>query len=115
MNAVEAYITDYPKPRIQQLLHEIHQLFLQTIPQVEYSIKWGIPYYHYIKALCYVYPKGEQLYIGFDKGYLMTSDYSILKTEGRKRIKVVYINQVEDLYQDEFMTILQEALVLNEQ
>ena len=121
MNSVETYITDFPNEEVQLLLHETHQFLLQVIPQVETAIKWKVPFYTYIKPLCYLSPinsktsrRGDGVYLGFMNGYLMSSDYTILKTEGRKQIKVVYIHQVEDLYQEELMAILQEAMLLNE-
>lgn len=116
MSPIDYYITDYPNPKTQLLLHELHQIILQSVPLVEQSIKWSLPFYSYLKPLCYMIPlKNGGINLGFMKGNLMSETYKILKSEGRKQIKVIEFQTVEDIFRDEVIMIIQEACLLNEQ
>lgn len=117
MNPVESYITDYPNEEIQLLLHETHHFLMQNVPQVQAAIKWKVPFYTYIKPLCYLnVPKTkDKIYIGFHKAHLMSEQYPNLLAEGRTQIKAYYIHQIDDIFTEELSLILQEAMLVNEQ
>ena len=116
MDAVDIYITDYPDTEIQVLMHEVHQLLLQTVPQIQPCIKWKLPFYMYCKRnFAYINVHKKRLYLALYYGHLLSDTHSILVAEGRKQIKVVYFDTIEDIHQTEVFEIIQEAMLVNEQ
>jgi hypothetical protein len=95
LNPLENYFLKQDEP------HQSCMLFLRKwlIEQgLEEQYKYMTAMYYYKgKALCYlsVSSKEKNLYVGFVKGYLMK--HPKLEQEGRKQIKVIYLNPEKDL------------------
>lgn len=74
------------------------------------AYKFSTAFYHYKgKMFCYmsVRTKDKQFYLGFVKGYKMK--HPSLKKEGRKQIKVIYLNPEKDLPIKTLKEIVTEA------
>lgn len=95
LNPLENYFLKQPEP------HQSCMLFLRKwlIEQgLEEHYKYTTAFYYFNnKPFCYmsVRAKDAQLYLGFVKGYLIK--HPQLEKEGRKQIKVVYIDPQKDL------------------
>ena len=95
LNPLENYFLKQPEPQ------QSCMLFLRTwfIEQgLEEQFKYMTAMYHFKgKPLCYlsVSSKEKNLYVGFIKGHLMK--HPKLEQEGRKQIKVIYLNPEKDL------------------
>ncbi len=113
MNPVEDYILDYPKEDIRQLMQLTHQLLLDSIPQIQCDIKWKIPFYTYKKPFCFLNPKTKYLILGLMNGQLLSDSHQLLEGE-QKILRHYIIRTVEDIYREEFLELLMEAVMLNE-
>ncbi|HWY10537.1 MAG TPA: DUF1801 domain-containing protein [Bacteroidia bacterium] len=95
LNPLEDHFLKHGEP------HQSCMLFLRKwlIAQgLEEKFKYMTAMYYYKdKAFCYltVSGKDKKLYLGFVKGHLMK--HPKLEQEGRKQIKVLYLNPEKDL------------------
>ncbi len=95
LNPIENYFLQQPEP------HQSCMIYLRgwlREQELEELYKFSTAFYHYKgKMFCYmgVSAKQKKLYLGFVKGYKLK--HPSLKKEGRKQIKVFYINPEKDL------------------
>lgn len=95
LNPLENYFLKQPEPQQSCMLFLRKWLLEQGL---EEKYKFGIAMYFYKnKTFCYmsVSAKEKKLYLGFIKGYLMK--HPKLEQEGRKQVKVLYLNPEKDL------------------
>lgn len=107
LNPLENYFLQYNEPLQSSMLYLRSWLKKQGLEEV---YKFSTAFYQYKnKMFCYmsVRAKDRQLYLGFVKGYKMKHP-SLIK-EGRKQIKVIYINPEEDLPMKELNDIVKLA------
>ena len=95
LNPLENYFLKQPEPHQSCMLYLRKWLTAQGLEE-QYKYLTAM-YYHKGKPLCYlsVRTKDKQLYIGFMKGYLMK--HTKLEKEGRKQIKVLYLDPEKDV------------------
>ncbi len=101
---LDNFFLTIPEPHQSALLY-IRSFFINEIGLVE-NWKFNTPfYYHKNKWFCYIsyHPKTLVIYIGFVKGYKI--EHKKLLAEGRKQIKVYYINPEKDINVKELTTI----------
>lgn len=107
LNPLENYFLQQPEPLQGRMLYLRDWLKAQGLEEV---YKFSTAFYLYKgKMFCYmsVRAKDKQFYLGFVKGYKMK--HPSLKKEGRKQIKVFYINPSEDVPLKDLKQILSEA------
>lgn len=107
LNPLENYFLQYQDPLQGCMLYLRDWLKENGLEEV---YKFSTAFYQYKgKMFCYmsVRAKDQKLYVGFVKGYKMK--HPSLKKEGRKQIKVIYINPEADLPMKELKQIISEA------
>lgn len=86
-----------PEPE-RSCIHFLRQFLKGYSPHITESIKVNTPFY-YVKGkwLCFLsyHPVTRVIYLSFVKGYLL--HHPSLKSEGRKQMKVWYVNAHEDI------------------
>ena len=95
LNPLENYFLKQPEPQQSCMLYLRKWLIGQGFEeQFKYMTAM---YYFKSKPFCYLSysSKSDKLYVGFIKGYLMK--HPKLEQEGRKQIKVIYLNPEKDL------------------
>lgn len=115
LNPVEAYFTFHENPEISDLIAGTHTLILSLVPQAQASIKWNIPFYTYIRNLCYLNPKKDHIYIGFPYGVHLSNEQGLLETAGRKQVRTISIYKLKDLETPALAEVILEAALYNEQ
>lgn len=113
MNPVEDFILDYHDKEIKELMQLTHQLLLDSIPQIQYSIKWKVPFYSYKKPLCFLNPKPKFLILGLMDGHLLSDPKGLLVGE-QKLLRHYIIRNVDDIFKEEWLELLMELVILNE-
>lgn len=95
LNPLENYFAKQPEPQ-QSCMLFLRKWFIEQGFEEQFKYMTAM-YYYKGKALCYlsVSSKEKNLYVGFIKGYLMK--HPKLEKEGRKQIKVIYLNPEKDL------------------
>lgn len=107
LNPLENYFLQQEEPLQSCMLYLRDWLQKQNL---EESYKFSTAFYSYKgKMFCYmsVRKKDKQFYLGFVQGYKMK--HPSLKKEGRKQIKVYYLNPEEDLPIKTIKEIVTEA------
>lgn len=107
LNPLENYFLNHPEPHQSCMLYLRKWLIKQGL---EEQFKYSTAFYGYKgKMFCYmsVRTKDQKLYLGFVAGHKLKHP-SLLK-EGRKQIKVFYIQPEEDLPIKTLKQIISEA------
>jgi len=72
------------------MAYKIRECILDFVPQVEESIKWGLPFYFIGKHnLCYIHIRKENIRVGFYKGALFRTP-ELLEGDGTQVRHHVY-------------------------
>lgn len=95
LNPLENYFAKQPEPHQSCMLFLRKWLIEQGLDE-QYKYMTAM-YFFKGKPFCYlsVSSKEKNLYVGFMKGHLMK--HPKLEQEGRKQIKVIYLNPEKDL------------------
>lgn len=113
MHPVENFILDYPDEKIRELMQLTHQLLLDSVPQIQYDIKWKVPFYSYKKPLCFFNPKPKFLILGLMGGHLLSDPHRLLVGE-QKLLRHYIVRNVDDVFKEEWLELLMELVILNE-
>ncbi|MBK9282788.1 MAG: DUF1801 domain-containing protein [Sphingobacteriaceae bacterium] len=94
--SIDHYILSHPEP-IQGCLLFIRNYILSFHPNFGETLKYGIPFFTFKnKNCCYLsVNKNNIVYLGFIHGKLLK--HPKLKKEGRKMVKVYYLNPEQDI------------------
>ena len=115
--SVLAYIEETNPPEVRELLTAAH-LFLQEIlpPFATCAIKWRIPFYSLRRNCCYLNRHRDHITLGFAHGYRLAPQPGVLlgESEKLKQVRYLEIRSVENLYSEETLRILHEAIILDE-
>lgn len=113
---IDAYIeksAGFAKPILMHLRKLVHK----ACPDVDETIKWGMPYFDYRgSALCNMAAFKEHCAFGFWKAKLMKDPEKIFNKDGKNAMgQFDRITSVKDLPADNIMTAyIKEAATLNE-
>lgn len=97
LNPADNFFLTLPDPE-QSCLLFIRQFILDQNTGISEKWHYNTPFYHYKgKWMCYLSyrPKDRVIYIGFVHGYKLK--HKLLLSEGRKQIKVFYLNAYNDV------------------
>ncbi len=110
---VDRYIAAAP-PLQRTIYSLVRKIIWESIPDVEESIKYTVPFYTRKGLLCYLSPLDDGMYIGFAKGYLMSDSAGIFSGLDRKQIRHIVIKKKSDIKKKVLKEYFLEAMVLNE-
>lgn len=113
---VDEYI-HLQSPQNQLILRWLRQLLLVSSPSIREKISWGVPFYYCHGYLCYLNPLKTQtggVDLAFLRGTEMTDEAGLLQTRQRKTVRSLVIRAVNDPDEEQVMTYIQEAILLNE-
>jgi uncharacterized protein YdeI (YjbR/CyaY-like superfamily) len=113
---IDAYIetkADFAKP----ILNHIRKLVHKACPEVEETIKWGMPFFDYKGSMCMMAAFKEHCTLGFWKAKLMNDPEGILQVADRAAMgNFDRITSLKDLPSDKIMiAYIKEAARLNEE
>jgi len=114
-NDVDLYLRHTPK-LLRDLMIEVRAIIWKTIPDVEETIKFTVPFFSRQGLLCYLSPlkKNDGIYIGFTKGYLMSDESGIFTGKNLKQIRHIEFRKSSDIKKKMLREYLEEAMMLNE-
>ncbi len=118
-------------PTEQVLVKRLRILITACIPKATEHVydDVDIPFYRHHKLICFIWPasvlweskrksetqneKGTAL--GFNQGYLMSSEDGVLLAEGRKQVYLMYFKSLKDIDENLVRALLFEAAIIDEQ
>ncbi len=117
MNPAEEYILDQPEKFRSILLH-LQLVIESTLPEVELKFKYKIPFYYLNGTpFCYLNVPKKKSYVdvGFWNAAHLTVHLEHLTTAGRKVMKSLRYNSIEDINGEILIEILQDAYSVRDQ
>ncbi|MDO9000792.1 MAG: DUF1801 domain-containing protein [Bacteroidota bacterium] len=112
LNHLDNYFFSLEEPHRSCLLF-LRQFILNYSNQLSEQWKFNTPFYYYNnKWFCYIsyHKKTKLIYIGFVQGYKIK--HSKLLSEGRKQVKVFYIDPEKDIDVKNLNAIFKKACSL---
>jgi len=93
----------------------LHDFILRHSNEISFSWKFNTPFYYYRnKWLCYISydKKTKEIYIAFVDGQKII--HKNLVSEGRKKMKIIYIKPSEDIPVTDLRNILNSAILIKQ-
>jgi hypothetical protein len=115
--SVLAYIEETNPREVRELLLAAHLFLQETLPPfATCAIKWRIPFYSLRRNCCYLNRHRDHITLGFPHGYKLAPQPGVLlgESEKLKQVRYLEIHSIEDLYAEETLRILHEAIILDE-
>lgn len=110
---MDQYVSQIENLHQQELLWQAHDCIMSTIPHCRTSMKWQVPFYSYLKDLCYINVYKDHIYVSFMQGQFLGARQNLVKM-GTKMVAKYYIKHASDIAEDAFIEILLEATALQE-
>lgn len=110
MNPLQEYYSRIEEPHQTLLLFLRKKILESDEKNITETLSFGLPFFKYKKKmLCYFYysKKHKKYYISFYHGDRL--DYPELISEGRKKFKILLLDENEDLPVEFILKILTEA------
>ncbi len=110
MSPLDAFFDEKPEP-LKGCMLALKDIILAMDDRVVIGWKYNTGFFSFMdRMMCYFghHAVTGQLYIGFTEGHKM--HHTALMSEGRKRVKVYYINPEEDIRKIELEEIVKEAI-----
>ncbi len=117
LTSIIEYIEETSPPEVRELLMAAHLFLRETLPPfATCAIKWRIPFYSLRRNFCYLNRHRDHITLGFPHGYRLAPQPGRLlgESEKLKQVRYLEIRCVEDLYSEETLRILHEAILLDE-
>lgn len=117
-------------PRNEQVIvTRLRELVLECLPKVKEKPYYGmgVPYYSGRRQICYIFPASamygteysspgkRNVTFGFCQGNRMSNENGVLKSEGRKQVRVMYFQTLNDIDEDQVRALLFEAGMVDDQ
>jgi hypothetical protein len=115
--SVLEYIEETSPTEVSELLAAAHLFLQETLPPfATCAMKWRIPFYSLRRNFCYLNRHRDHLTLGFPHGYRLAPQPGVLlgESEKLKHVRYLEIRSIEDLYSEETLRILHEAILLDE-
>lgn len=111
------YIEETNPSGVRELLTAAHHFLRENLPPfATCALKWRIPFYSLRRNFCYLNRHRDHITLGFPHGYRLAPQPGVLlgESERLKQVRYLEIRSVEDLYSEETLQILHEAILLDE-
>jgi len=114
VNPAEDYILNQPEPFRSILLH-VQSVIEHTVPDVDLKFKYRIPFY-YIEGrpFCYLNQSKDYVDVGFWNAAHLTKNLEFMTTAGRKMMKSLRYNSLEEINDKVFIEVLKDAYAVRD-
>lgn len=109
MNPSEEYILNQPEPFRSILLH-LQSVIEMTIAEVDLKYRYRIPFYYVDgRPFCYLNQSKDYVDVGFWNATHLTKNIELMTTAGRKMMKSLRYNSLEEINDTILIEVLQDA------
>jgi len=113
MDTVEKYINRFPA-ELADLAVAIRRIILDAHPCMTERLSYGIPFFYCGTWVCYLnLTKDFRLELGFCKGHLLHDPEGRLLAKGRKLVRSLQFQSLDDIDEQELNEFLGQAVKLN--
>ena len=120
LDPIHAYINKLPSSE-KKIVQTLRQLILETIPEIEERLSYGVPYYYRKRRMFFLWPASSPLSnlkkgvnIGFCYGSLVLDKEKFLERNGRKQVYMKPFTHIRDIPLDTIRTLLLEAVSVDD-
>jgi hypothetical protein len=114
---VSKYIDETNPPAVRELLIAAHHFLQDQLPPfATCAIKWRVPFYSLRRNFCYLNRHRDHITLGFRHGYKLAPQPGFLlgESERLKQVRYIKIRSIKELYSEDTLQILHEAVMLDE-
>jgi hypothetical protein len=115
METVDTYISTF-KPPQARIMWELKTLLWQTLPHCQEKINYKIPFYYYLKWLCYFHVPNKQpntVVLGFCQGAQLSNSQGVLSGDG-KLVRHIIFDPSHPVDMNLVAEVIHEAVLLQE-
>lgn len=119
MTEVEDYLHSLEGEE-SKIANYLHQIILNTSPQIKTKLSYGVPYYRINYRLCFVWPASapysilkEGVQLGFCKGNLLSNVQGALEMGNRKEVAIINFTKQNQINEQLISEILFEAIEID--
>ena len=110
---VESYLLNLPEGLLEKVF-AIRKLIMESAPQMEESIKFGIPFYSWKGPLFYFNKKGNGINLGFYHGIHLLDEAGILGSHELKMVRHFYFDQNTEIPVDFLKDLILQSVDINQ-
>jgi uncharacterized protein YdeI (YjbR/CyaY-like superfamily) len=113
---IDAYI-QRAAPFAQPILNHFRKLVHKAFPDIEETVKWGMPHFDYKGAVCHMAAFKQHCAFGFYKASILKENNQVLNEREKNAMgSFGKISSIEDLPSDKvIIDLVKQAVKLNEQ
>lgn len=100
-------------PKVKELTERLRFLILSSVPGVEETIKYNVPFYSYNGSLCYLNTQEDHVILGFSNGAKLSNTQGILTESDQQTRHLVYMD-LDQYTRGDILSVIHEAVMLNE-
>jgi len=105
---VSGYINNLPEDK-KEILTALREIILSVDPSLNESLKWKQPVYTKKGDICYIFPAGNHVNLGFYRGIELKDPKKMLEGTG-KTMRHTKIRSLEDIDKEYFWELVSDAI-----
>ena len=105
---VSEYINALPEDR-KEIVKALRSIILSVDPSLNESLKWKQPVYSKKGDICYIFPTGGHVNLGFYRAIELKDPKGLLEGTGKK-LRHIKIRSLEDIDKEYFWELVSDAI-----
>ena len=105
---ISEYINGLPENK-KDIVKALRKIILSVDPSLNESLKWKQPVYSKKGDICYLFPAGNHVNLGFYKGTELKDPKKMLQGTG-KTMRHIKIRTLEDIDKEYFWELVSDAI-----
>ena len=105
---VSEYINGLPEDK-QEIVKALRSIILSVDPSLNESLKWKQPVYSKKEDICYIFPTGGHVNLGFYRAIELKDPKGLLEGTGKK-LRHIKIRSLEDIDKEYFWELVSDAI-----
>ncbi len=105
---VTEYINILPEDK-KEIVKALREIILSIDPSLNESLKWKQPVYSKKEDICYIFPTGGHVNLGFYRAIELKDPKNLLEGTG-KNMRHIKIRSLEDIDKEYFWELVSDAI-----
>ena len=105
---ISEYINALPEDK-QEIVKALRSIILSVDPSLNESLKWKQPVYSKKGDICYIFPTGGHVNLGFYRAIELKDPKGLLEGTGKK-LRHIKIRSLEDIDKEYFWELVSDAI-----
>ncbi|NMC77448.1 MAG: DUF1801 domain-containing protein [Candidatus Methanofastidiosa archaeon] len=105
---ISEYINSLPEDK-KEIVNALRSIILSVDPSLNESLKWKQPVYSKKGDICYIFPTGGHVNLGFYRAIELKDPKKLLEGTGKK-LRHIKIKSLEDIDKEYFWELVSDAI-----